>query len=194
MAMKMAEYEITLYTYPKQGGISRVSFKLSLCDKALVMMSLALYQPDIPGNVGSAIRLSAGLGIPLHIIEPCGFPWNERKIRTAALDYRDHVHLTRHESWPAFQTKTQAHRLILMTTKTTLPYWDFVFQPGDILMAGRESAGAPPDVHQSVPHKITIPMAGNLRSLNVINACAMVIGEALRQTRNLSDNTHMTEF
>ncbi|MBN8521092.1 MAG: tRNA (cytidine(34)-2'-O)-methyltransferase [Alphaproteobacteria bacterium] len=147
------------------------------------MISLALYQPDIPGNVGSAIRLGAGLGIPLHIIEPCGFPWDERKIRTAALDYRDHVNLTRHESWSAFQTKTKAHRVILMTTKTTLPYWDFAFQPGDILMAGRESAGVPPAVHQSAPYKITIPMAGSLRSLNVINACAMVVGEALRQTR-----------
>lgn len=145
------------------------------------MIRLALYQPDIPQNVGAAMRLTACLGIGLDIIEPCGFPWDARKIRAAALDYIDHVDLTRHESWSAFRNKTDQNRLILMTTKTETPYWDVEFQPGDILLAGRESAGVPLDVHQGADLRVTIPMHGGMRSLNVINASAMILGEAMRQ-------------
>jgi tRNA (cytidine/uridine-2'-O-)-methyltransferase len=146
------------------------------------MISLALYQPDIPGNVGSAMRLCAGLGVPLHIIDPCGFPWDERKIRTAAMDYRDKVDLARHVSWDRFrQDIPHPRRILLMTTKSDTPYYNCVFQPGDILLAGRESAGVPDAVHDAADLRLNIPMAPQIRSLNVINACAMVLGEALRQ-------------
>lgn len=145
------------------------------------MIRLALYQPDIPQNVGAAMRLCACLGIPLDIIEPCGFPWDARKIRATALDYIDHVALTRHDSWSSFHTKTDQNRLILMTTKTDLPYWDAEFQAGDILLAGRESAGVPDEIHEAATLRVTIPMIGAMRSLNVINASAMILGEAKRQ-------------
>jgi len=146
------------------------------------MISLALYQPDIPGNVGSAMRLCAGLGVALHIIEPCGFPWDERKIKAAAMDYREKVDLTRHVSWESFRHATPPpRRLILLTTKSNTTYYEGTFQAGDILLAGRESAGVPQSVHDAADMRLTIPMAVNVRSLNVINACAMVLGEALRQ-------------
>lgn len=145
------------------------------------MLHLALYQPDIPQNVGAAIRLSACLGITLDIIHPCGFPWDMRKIKQSALDYMNHVTLQEHGSWNAFQAHYTDRRIILMTTKTDQSYTDFSFQDGDILMAGRESAGVPLDIHQGIPDKITIPMQGVVRSLNVINASAMIMGEALRQ-------------
>src|SRR5690606_39140837 len=124
------------------------------------MLRLALYQPDIPQNVGAAMRLCACLGVKPDIIEPCGFPWNQRKIRSAALDYIAHVALTRHESWAAFREKTDQNRLILLTTTADIPYWDIAFRPGDILLAGRESAGAPPEIHQGADARVTIPMAG----------------------------------
>lgn len=148
----------------------------------LSMIRLALYQPDIPGNVGAAIRLCAGLGVPLDIIEPCGFPWDERKIRTAAMDYIDHVTLARHTSWAAFQGQ-KTGRVVLLTTKTDISYYDFSFQPGDTLLMGRESAGVPLDIHNAADAQITIKMAPGPRSLNVINAAAMVMGEALRQVK-----------
>lgn len=147
------------------------------------MIRLALYQPDIPQNVGAAMRLTACLGVPLDIIEPCGFPWDQKKIRSAAMDYIDHVALTRHDSWAAFREKQDKKRLVLLTTKSALPYWDVIFQPGDILLAGRESAGVPDEVHDAADIRVTIPMHGVMRSLNVINACSMVLGEALRQTK-----------
>lgn len=146
------------------------------------MIRLALYQPDIPQNVGAAMRLCACLGVPLDIIEPCGFPWDPRKIRGAALDYIDHVTLTRHPSWSAFRKNTDQNRLVLLTTKSAVPYYDVPFQPGDILLAGRESAGVPDEVHNAVDLRVTIPMHGAMRSLNVINACSMVMGEAIRQS------------
>lgn len=145
-------------------------------------ITLALYQPDIPQNVGAAMRLCACLACPLEIIEPCGFPWDERKIRLSAMDYYEAARLTRHSSWDKFR-KIQQSRLILMTTKAALPYTDFIFRPGDILLAGRESAGVPEEVHSAAHARIFIPMQPGLRSLNVINASAMILGEALRQIR-----------
>lgn len=151
------------------------------------MIRLALYQPDMPGNAGAAMRLGAGLSVPLDIIEPCGFPWDERKIRAAAMDYRDIADITRHPSWAAFRA-ARAGRVILLTTKSDISYLDFRFKPGDVLLAGRESAGVPDDVHHAADHRITIPMAAGARSLNVINACAMVLGEAIRQNRHHADS------
>lgn len=147
------------------------------------MISLALYQPDIPQNVGAAMRLCACTGTPLHIIEPCGFPWDERKIRQSGMDYVDQAPCTLHPSWQKFTEKTGESRLILLTTKGADSYYDFRFQPGDILLAGRESAGVPDEVHNAANARLLIPMTGTARSLNVVNAVSMVLGEAIRQLR-----------
>lgn len=144
---------------------------------------LALFQPEIPQNTGAAMRLTACMGIPLDIIEPCGFVWDEARIRRSAMDYIQYVVLKRHSNWDQFRTKYKSRRVVLLTTKSTLSYLDFPFQHGDILLAGQESAGAPPHVHESVEARITIPMMLGPRSMNIINACAMVVGEALRQVR-----------
>ncbi|MCB9988769.1 MAG: tRNA (cytidine(34)-2'-O)-methyltransferase [Rhodospirillales bacterium] len=145
------------------------------------MIRLALYQPDIPQNTGAAIRLCACMGMGLDIIEPCGFPWDDAKIRRSAMDYIHGVDLARHESWAKFQAAYPGQRRILMTTKAAVPYVNFDFQDGDILIAGRESAGVPDDVHDAADGRVLIPMKSGMRSLNVINACAMISGEALRQ-------------
>lgn len=145
------------------------------------MVSIALYQPDIPQNVGAMMRLAACMGVELHIIEPCGFPWDERKIRRSGLDYVDTMNYARHESWAKFLQSTAGRRLVLLTTKTAKPYCNFEFQDGDILVAGRESAGVPDDVHNAVHARLLIPTTGSARSLNVVNATSMVLGEALRQ-------------
>lgn len=144
------------------------------------MTRLALYQPDIPQNVGAALRLCACLGAGLDIIEPCGFPWDERKIKQSAMDYIDLINYTRHESWGAFRAQTKG-RLILMTTKAAVPYTQFEFRTDDVLIAGRESAGVPDEVHNAADARIFIPMQPGARSLNVVNASAMILGEALRR-------------
>ncbi|MEM7618748.1 MAG: tRNA (cytidine(34)-2'-O)-methyltransferase [Pseudomonadota bacterium] len=146
------------------------------------MIEVALYQPDIPQNLGAAIRLCACLNMKLHIIEPCGFPFSDRKIRQSGMDYIDLVQLERHKSWDAFCEATQSQRHILMTTKSSEAYTQFEFEKNDILIAGRESAGVPDNVHESVDHRVLIPMHGQARSLNVINSVSMISGEALRQT------------
>ena len=146
------------------------------------MIHIALYQPDIPQNVGAAIRLCACLGIPLDIIEPCGFPWNLKKIKQSGLDYLEEATIIHHDSWESFQNTYEERRLILMTTKSSVPYTKFQFSENDILIAGRESAGVPIEIHQSLENQITIPMVGKTRSLNIINATSMITGEALRQT------------
>ncbi len=146
-------------------------------------MKIALYQPDIPQNCGAMIRLAACMDAELDIIEPCGFLWDERKIRQSALDYYDKITITRHVSWQKFFDLYQGHRrIILMSTKTDAPYTGFTFRADDILLAGRESAGVPEDVHNTVDAEICIPMKNNLRSLNIVNATSMILGEAIRQT------------
>jgi len=123
------------------------------------------------------------MGVDLEIIEPCGFLWDERKIRTAAMDYFDKAHITRHSSWDAFYAQYHGKaRIILMSTKASAPYCDFSFKPDDILLAGRESAGVPDFVHESTDARVLIPMKQGLRSLNIVNATSMILGEALRQT------------
>ena len=146
------------------------------------MISLALYQPDIPQNVGAAIRLCACLGMNLHIIEPCGFPYDPRKIKQSAMDYEAILTPVRHKSWEAFCKTLNAQRFILCTTKTEQGFVNFEFQEDDIILMGRESAGVPQVLHETLPHKVTIPMKGAARSLNIINAAALISGEALRQT------------
>lgn len=147
-------------------------------------MKIALYQPDIPQNCGAMIRLCACMGVELDIIEPCGFIWNKNKIRKSALDYYDKIPISRHESWNKFFDLYQGQRrIILMTTKSEAPYTSFTFQKDDILLAGRESAGVPEEVHNAVDDTIHIPMQNGLRSLNIVNATSMILGEAIRQTK-----------
>lgn len=146
-------------------------------------MELALYQPDIPQNTGAMIRTCACLGVPLHIIEPCGFPFSDKGLRRAGLDYLELAEITRHDSWDHFETwrKGSGKRLVLLTTKAAMPYTDFEFRSGDILLAGRESAGVPEALHKCADASVKIPMQKGARSLNVAVAAAMVLGEAVRQ-------------
>jgi len=143
---------------------------------------LALYEPDIPQNTGTLMRLSACLGVKLDIIEPCGFIFSDKNLRRAGMDYISVADVTRHLNWQAFTAAHANRRIVLMTTKTDLAFTSFQFQPDDILLAGRESAGVPDSVHEACTARVTIPMVANVRSLNVAVATAIVLGEALRQT------------
>jgi len=144
---------------------------------------IALYQPDIPGNTGTLLRLAACLGIGLDVIEPAGFDLSDRNLKRAGMDYLEMAALKRHASWEAFGEwrRAERRRLVLFSTKGALPYADFTFRPDDILLFGRESAGVPPSVHEAADAVVTIPMPGGGRSLNVALAAAMGVGEAVRQ-------------
>ena len=149
-------------------------------------LTLALYQPDIPQNAGTMLRACACLGVGAAIIEPAGFPVSDRHFRRSGMDYLDHVEITRHMSFATFEDwrAGAGRRLVLLTTTGATPYTDFAFRNGDVLMVGRESAGAPAQVHEAADARIIIPMRAGLRSLNVAMAAAMALGEALRQLRN----------
>jgi tRNA (cytidine/uridine-2'-O-)-methyltransferase len=150
-------------------------------------MRLALYQPDIPQNAGTILRLAACLGVGVDIIEPAGFPVTDRAFRRAGMDYLGAVVIARHASWAAFEAERRqaGARLLLATTKATLSYAEFLFAPNDVLLFGRESAGVPDDVHEAADARLAVPMRPGLRSLNVAVAAAMMLGEALRQTGGL---------
>lgn len=150
----------------------------------LSQIRLALYQPDIAQNVGSILRLCACFGVALDIIEPCGFPFDRQRVSRSALDYGGHAELSQHASWDAFRQAQAQARLVLLTTKAVQPYHAFSFQPGDILLLGRESAGVPEEVHAAAQARITIPIRAETRSLNVSHAAAIVLAEALRQTHS----------
>ena len=144
-------------------------------------LRLALYEPDIPQNTGAIMRMAACMGVDVDIIEPCGFVLDDRKLRRAVMDYIDHVDMTRHTGWPAFQQAHVGARRVLLTTKAEVFYTGFAFAPGDILLLGSETAGVPAAAHNAAAARIGIPMASGLRSLNLVVAAAMVLGEALRQ-------------
>lgn len=148
------------------------------------MLRLALYQPDIPQNAGTIMRLAACLGVPLDLIEPAGFDVSDRNLRRAGLDYLDRLDLTRHASWRAFEgwRQGEGRRLVLATTRAATAYAGFAFRDGDILLMGRESAGVPDEVHAAADARVAVPLREGLRSLNVAVAAAMILGEALRQT------------
>jgi len=147
-------------------------------------MQIALYQPDIPQNTGTILRLAACFGVTAHIIEPAGFPVTDAAFRRAGMDYLDRVSIVRHMSWPVFEAWRQAAgaRLLLFTTAATIRHVDAAYRPDDILLFGRESAGVPEAVHHAADMRLTIPMRPGLRSLNVAVTVAMALGEALRQT------------
>jgi tRNA (cytidine/uridine-2'-O-)-methyltransferase len=146
-------------------------------------MRLALYQPDIPQNTGAILRLAACFGLPVDVIEPCGFVFDDRRMRRAGMDYLDQVELHRHRSWEAYRAARAgtAGRLVLLTTKAAVSHTEVRFAAADSLLLGRESAGVPDDVHAAADVRIRIPMRPGLRSLNVAMAAAIVAGEAMRQ-------------
>ena len=146
-------------------------------------MRIALYQPDIPQNTGNIFRLGACLGVPVDIIEPTGFIFDDKRFKRSAMDYIDHIDYKRHINWEHFYEWSQKNkfRLILMTTKTNQSFYKFQFNSSDILLFGRESAGVPDNIHQIVDHRLTIPMRKGVRSMNLSSAVAIVLGESLRQ-------------
>jgi tRNA (cytidine/uridine-2'-O-)-methyltransferase len=148
-------------------------------------MRIALYEPDIPQNTGTILRLCACLGVEAHIIEPAGFPTSDRAFRRAGMDYLDRVEIVRHASWAEFERwRMEARsRLILFTTGASLCYLDHAYGADDILLLGRESSGVPSPVHEAADARVFVPMRKGLRSLNVAMVAAMAVGEALRQTR-----------
>lgn len=149
-------------------------------------MRIGLYQPDIPQNAGAIFRLAACLGVSVDIIEPLGFVLDDRRVRRVAMDYGAHVQIDRHASWDAYCTTRADSRKILLTTTADTPYFDFKFCASDTLLVGRESAGAPDKVHHAAHTRLIVPMAQNVRSLNVVTAAAIVLGEAMRQVGGFS--------
>jgi len=150
-------------------------------------MRLALFQPDIPQNTGTLLRLGACLDVELDIIEPCGFIFSEHNLKRAGMDYLELVKYRRHKSWEHFLTYRAEHpqeygRIVLLTTHASIPYTDFKFAQNDIILMGRESAGVPEEVHQTADARLLIPMNANARSINVAVSAVMVVGECLRQT------------
>jgi tRNA (cytidine/uridine-2'-O-)-methyltransferase len=152
-------------------------------------MRLALFEPDIPQNAGALLRLGACLGVPVDLIEPCGFLLDDRRLKRAGLDYLALAALTRHASWAAFLATRTGGRLLLLTTRGSTAYHRFAYRPDDTLLLGRESAGAPQAVHAAADARLRIPLRPGLRSLNVALAAAMALGEALRQTEGFPTET-----
>ena len=145
-------------------------------------MQLAIFQPDIPQNLGTLIRTCACMGAQLHIIEPCGFILDDKRLRRAHMDYIDHLEIIRHKSWDFFVESVADSRIVLLTTKASDNYLDFEFKDTDILLLGSESSGAPDYVHARADGRVKVNMKGTTRSLNVAISGAIVLSEALRQT------------
>ena len=156
---------------------------IRLVDMSPQSLRIALYQPDIPGNTGTILRLAACLGLAVDIIEPAGFDLSDKNLKRAGMDYIASVTLTRHINWERFEEVRQAQgrRLVLASTKAAEPYTRFSFQPNDTLLFGRESAGVPDHVHDKADGRIIVPMVEGQRSLNVAMSVAMIAGEAIRQ-------------
>ena len=144
-------------------------------------MRLCLFEPEIAGNVGAVMRLGACFGVPIDLIEPMGFEWDDRRVRRTAMDYIDHVDVSRHASFDEFRERTGG-RLILFTTKGNASPYEFSFRPDDILLFGKESGGVPADVAAIADARLRIPIRGKVRSFNLATSAALALGEALRQT------------
>ena len=147
-------------------------------------MIIALYEPDIPQNTGTILRLGACLGVAVHIVGPAAFPATEKAFRRAGLDYLDHVQVVNHVSFDTFENwrRQEGRRVVLLSTKASLAHIDLAFRENDVLLCGRESSGVPEEVHRAADASVRIPMRTGLRSLNVAVSAAIVLGEALRQT------------
>ena len=148
-------------------------------------MRIALFEPDIPQNAGNIFRLGACLGVSIDIIEPAGFVIDDKRLKRASMDYYEYLTLTKHLSWEKFYewSKENSYRLILLTTKSTKSYYDYKYQPNDIILFGRESAGVPEYVHEKVDERLTIPMIKGPRSINLSSSVSMVAGEMIRQLK-----------
>ena len=148
-------------------------------------MRIALFEPDIPQNTGNIFRLGACLGVSVDIIEPAGFVIDDKRLKRASMDYYEYLDLTKHLSWEKFYewSKENSYRLILLTTKSTKSYYDYRYQPNDIILFGRESAGVPEYVHETVDERLTIPMIKGPRSINLSSSVSIVAGEMIRQLK-----------
>ena len=144
-------------------------------------MRIALYEPEIAGNVGAVLRLGACLGVAVDLIEPMGFVWDDARVRRTAMDYIDHVEIVRHAGFAAFQETLGQSRLVLFTTKAEPTLYSFAFRPHDVLLFGKESAGVPAAVAEVCDAKVRIPIRAEVRSMNLASAAALVLGEGLRQ-------------
>nr|WP_314445000.1 tRNA (cytidine(34)-2'-O)-methyltransferase [uncultured Sphingomonas sp.] len=145
-------------------------------------MRIALYQPEIAGNVGAVLRLGACMGVGVDLIEPMGFAWDDRRVRRTAMDYIDHVDVVRHDGWDAFRAGSHNARLILFSSKASRSPYEHQFETSDILLFGKESAGVPGHVAEECAAALRIPMRPQVRSLNLATSAALALGEALRQT------------
>ena len=152
------------------------------------MPRIALYRPEIAGNVGAVLRLGACLATPVDLIEPMGFTWDDRRVRRTAMDYIDHVSVTRHADWDAFEA-AMTGRLVLLTTKGATRLHEFVFAPDDVLLFGQESAGVPAEIHARADARVVVPIAAGPRSLNLAMTAGIVLAEALRQTGGWPEGT-----
>jgi tRNA (cytidine/uridine-2'-O-)-methyltransferase len=148
-------------------------------------MRIALFEPEIAGNVGAVLRLAACMGAAVDLIEPLGFAWDDRRVRRTAMDYIDHVAITHHPGFAAFRDSIGAQRLVLFTTKSDRSAYDFAFRADDILLFGKESAGVPPAVADACDAGLRLPMRQQVRSMNLATSAALALGEALRQTATL---------
>jgi tRNA (cytidine/uridine-2'-O-)-methyltransferase len=145
------------------------------------IVRLALFEPDIPQNTGTLLRLAACLGVSVDVVEPCGFVWGGKHMRRSGMDYLEQVEVIHHLNWQTFSAAKTTTRRVLLTTKSAYPFTEFEFKNGDTLLLGSESSGVPDHIHNCVEARVTVPMREGLRSLNLATAAAMVLGEALRQ-------------
>ena len=148
-------------------------------------MRIALFEPEIAGNVGAVLRLGACLGAAVDLIEPMGFAWDDRRVRRAAMDYIDHVSIARHVGFAAFKATIGSSRLVLFSTKSSQSAYDFAYLPDDVLLFGKESAGIPAAIADTCDAQVRIPMRPQVRSMNLATSAALALGEALRQTAGL---------
>jgi len=148
-------------------------------------MRIALFEPEIAGNVGAVLRLAACMGAAVDLIEPMGFEWDDRRVRRTAMDYIDHVKIARHAGFDAFRSAIGSQRLVLFTTKSRRSAYDFAFMADDVLLFGKESAGVPLAVAEACDARVRIPIRRAVRSLNLATSTALALGEALRQTATL---------
>jgi tRNA (cytidine/uridine-2'-O-)-methyltransferase len=150
-------------------------------------MRIALFEPEIAGNVGTVLRLGACFGVAVDLIEPMGFEWDDRRVRRAAMDYIDHVTIDHHADFNAFRATNGPRRLVLFTTKAAQSIYDFNFQADDVLLFGKESTGVPPSVAEVCGARLRIPIRAEVRSMNLATAASLALGEALRQTGGLPE-------
>ena len=148
-------------------------------------MRIALFEPEIAGNVGAVLRLAACMGAAVDLIEPLGFTWDDRRVRRTAMDYIDHVAITRHADFAAFHATVRTARLVLFTTKADSSAYDFRYMPDDVLLFGKESAGVPIAIAEACDARVRLPMRPQVRSMNLATSAALALGEALRQTGSL---------